>query len=84
MNIENVTCFNNSRVEHIQNKKLIRNTNMITNIYRIQAYDWTICGYFFIGFINLMLKVQSLLDCTNLFSPNEDDRNDKIILKHLQ
>ena len=31
-----------------------------------------------------MLKVQSLLDCTNLFSPNEDDRNDKIILKHLQ
>ena len=31
-----------------------------------------------------MLKVKILLDYTNLFTPNECDRNDKIILKHLQ
>ena len=31
-----------------------------------------------------MLKVKILLDNTNLFTPNEYDRNDKIILKHLQ
>ena len=29
------------------------------------------CGYFCIGFIGFMLKGKSLLDCTNLFSPNE-------------
>ena len=30
-----------------------------------------ICRYFCIGFIDLMLKGQSLLDYTNLSSPNE-------------
>ena len=29
------------------------------------------CGYFCIGFIGFMLKGKSLLECTNLFSPNE-------------
>ena len=33
----------------------------ITNISRIQAYDSIMCGYFCIGFINLMLKDKSLL-----------------------
>ena len=28
------------------------------------------CEYFWIGFIDLMLKGKSLLGCTNLFSPN--------------
>ena len=32
----------------------------MTNIYRIQAYDSIICGYFCIGFIDLMLKSKSL------------------------
>ena len=31
-----------------------------------------------------MLKGKSLLDCTNLFSPNEYERNDKIILELFQ
>ena len=31
-----------------------------------------------------MLKGKSLLDCTNLFFPNEFEKNDKIILKHFQ
>ena len=30
-----------------------------------------------------MLKVKSLLDDTNLFSPNEYEKNDEIILKYL-
>ena len=29
------------------------------------------CGYFFNGFIDFMLKGKSLLDYTNLFSPKE-------------
>ena len=42
------------------------------------------CGYFCIGFIDLMLKGKSLLDYTNLFSPNDCEKNDKIILKYFQ
>ena len=39
------------------------------------------CGYFCIGFIDFMLKGKSLLDYTNLLSPNKHENNDKIILK---
>ena len=60
----------------------IGNKNIITNIYRIQAYDSILCGYFCIGFINFVLKGSNLSDYTNLFSPNKYQNNDKIILKH--
>ena len=39
------------------------------------------CGYFCIRFIDFMLKAKSLLDYTNLFSPNDYEKNDKIMLK---
>ena len=42
------------------------------------------CGYFCIGFIDFMLKGKSLLEITNLFSPNEYEKNNKMILKHFQ
>ena len=57
---------------------------MITNIYRIQACDSVICGYLFIGFINFMQKRKSFLDYAKLFSPNNYDKNDKVILKYFQ
>ena len=57
------------------------NKTILTNIYRIQAYDSIMCGYFCIGFIDFMLKGKSLLEYKNLFSPNEYKKNDKIILK---
>ena len=53
---------------------------MITNIYRIHAYNSIMWGYFQIGFIDFMFKCNSLLDYTNLFCPNDFDKNDKIIL----
>ena len=40
------------------------------------------CGYFCIEFTDFMLKGKSLLDYTNLFSPNKYEKNDKIILKY--
>ena len=64
-------------------KKFIGNKNNITNIYWIKAYN-SICGYFCIGFINFMLKGKSFLYYTNLFSHNEYEKNDKIILKYFQ
>ena len=41
VNAENVTYFDSFRVEHIPTKirKFIRNKDITTNIYRIQAYD---------------------------------------------
>ena len=50
----------------------------------MQAYDLIMCGYFCIGFIDFMLKGKSLLDYTNLFSPNDYEKNDKIKLKYFQ
>ena len=69
---------------NIFQKKFIGNKNIITNIYRIQAYDSMMCGYFCIGFIDFVLKGKILLDCTNLFSPNDYEENGKIILKYFQ
>ena len=37
------------------------------------------CGYFCIGFIDFMLKGKRLLEETNLFYPNDYEKNDKII-----
>ena len=42
------------------------------------------CRYFCIGFIDFMSKGRSLHDYTNLFSPNDYEKNDKIILKYFQ
>ena len=42
------------------------------------------CGYFRIGFTDFTLKGKRLLDYTNLFSPNDCEKNDKIILKYFQ
>ena len=47
---------------------------MKTNIFRIQAYDSIMCGYFCIGFINFMLAGKTLTDFTNLFSPFDFDK----------
>ena len=42
------------------------------------------CGYCRIGFINFLLRGKKLLDYTKLFSPNDYENNDKIILKYFQ
>ena len=41
------------------------------------------CGYFCIEFIDFMLKDKRLFEYTNLFSPNDYEKNNKIILKKL-
>ena len=40
------------------------------------------CRYFCIEFINCILKGKSLLHDTNLFAPNDYEKNDKEILKY--
>ena len=88
-----VTYFDSFGVEHIPKEimKFINRTSfglgsrrkqIITNNYRIPAYDSIMCGYFCIGFINFMFNGKSLADYTNIFSPNNFNKNDDIILKY--
>ena len=73
VNNKTITYFDSFGVEHIPREiiKFIARQKIITNIYRIQAYDSIMCGYFCIGFINFMFNGKSLTDYTNLFSPND-------------
>ena len=81
--------FDSFGVEHIPKEinKFINNDatklsslkRIKSNIFRIQAYDSIMCGYFCIEFINYMLKGETLLDYTNLFSPNDFKKNDRVI-----
>ena len=79
MNNNYILYFDSFGVEHIpnENKNLIENKNIIPTIYRIQAYDSIMCGYFCIDFIGFMLKGKGLLDYTNLFSADKYEKNDK-------
>ena len=65
-----------------KSKKFVKNKNIIANIFRTQAYDSVMCGSLYIGFIDFMLKGNSLTGFTNLFSPNNFKKNDGIILNH--
>ena len=78
-----VTYFDSFGVEHIPKEimKFIARKKIITNIYRIQTCYSIMCGYFCIRFINFMFNGKSLPDYTNLFSPNDFNKNDDIILK---
>ena len=48
----------------------------------MQAYDSIMCGYFYIGFIDFILKGKTLTEYTNLFSPNNFKKNDVMILNY--
>ena len=72
VNDDNVTYFDSFGVEHIPKeiKAFVNNKNIKTNIFRIEAYDSIMCGYFCIRFIDFMLKGKTLTQYTNLFAPN--------------
>ena len=78
--------FDSFGIEHIPKEinKFINNdttkssaiARIKSNIVRIQAYDSIMCGYFCIEY---MLKGKTLLDYTNLFSPNDFKKNDQVV-----
>ena len=79
-----VTYFDSFGAEHIPKeiKTFIGNKNINTNIFRIEAYNSMMCGYFCIGFIDFMLERKTLNKNTNLFSPNNFKKNNDIILNY--
>ena len=75
MQTNNVIYSNSFGVEYIPKEIKVfiinnNNNNIITNIFRIQAYDSIMCGYFGIGFIDFMLAGKTFTLYTNVFSPN--------------
>ena len=79
-----VTYFDSFKVEYVPKeiKAFISNKNIKTNIFRIQAYDSVMCGYFCTGSIDFMLAGKTLTDFKNLFLPKNFKKNDHIILDY--
>ena len=80
----NVYYFDSFGVEYIlkENKIFIKNKDIKTNIFIIQAYDSIMCGYFCVWFIDFMLKAKRSTDFTNIFSLNDFEKSVDIILNH--
>ena len=62
-------------------KSSIGSRNLLTNIFRVKAYNSVICGYFCIGFTDHILAGKTLIDNTSLFLSH---KNDKIILSNVK
>ena len=81
-----VTYFDIFCVEHIPKeiKIFIKIKNIKTKIFRLQANDLVICGYFCIRFIDFMFNGKTLAKYTNLFFPYDFKKNDDLILSYFK
>ena len=70
-----VTYFDSFGVEDVPKeiRTFINNKDIKTNIFRTQAFDSIMCGFFCIGFIDFMIAAKTLTEFTNLFSPKKID-----------
>ena len=82
-NKNEIVYFDSFCVEHVPEeiKEFIRNKNIIANIFRVQANNSVMCGYFCIGFI---VAGKKLTDFTSMFSPYDFKKNDEIILHYFK
>ena len=64
-----IIYFDSSAVEYVPKeiKKFIVHKNIKTNIFRLQANNSIMCGYFCIGFMDIMHADKILIDCTSCF-----------------
>ena len=85
-NRNEIAYFGSFGVEHVleEIKKFVGNKNITANIFRVQANDSVLCGYFCIGFFDFMLAGKKLTDYTSLFSPYYFKKNDDIILSYFK
>ena len=73
-------------IEYIPLKVLnkIRDKSITHNIFKIKDNESIICGFYCIAFIEYMLSGKTLLHYTNLFSPSDYKKNDKITYKYFR
>ena len=83
-NRNEIVDFDSFGVERVPEeiKGFVENKNIIVNIFRVQANDSVMCGYFCIGFIDFILAGKKLTDFTNIFSPHDFKKNDAITLSY--
>ena len=76
--------FDSFGVEHVPEEinKVVENKTIAT-IFRVQAKNSVMCGYFCIEFIDFMLAGKKLTDYS-LFSPFDFKKNDNIILSYFK
>ena len=77
-----IICVDSFGVEHVAKKikRFIGHKNIKANIFRIQADNSIMFGYFYTGFIDFMFAGRSLINFTSLFSPCDFKKNyDKIL-----
>ena len=81
-----IVYFDRFGVEHVPEeiKEFIENKNIKANIFRVQANDSIMYEYFCIGFIDFMVAGKKLTDFTSMFSPNDFQKNDSIILSYFK
>ena len=84
-NIE-VIYFDSVGAEHLPKeiRRFDGHKNIKTNIFRIQANNSIMCGYFCILFVNYMLSGKNLIDHTSLFSPYDFEKNDVITFSYFK
>ena len=70
-NRNEIVYFDSFGVEHVPEeiKEFVGNKNIIANIFRVQANNSIMCGYFCIGFIDFMLAGKKLTDFNSFFLP---------------
>ena len=59
----------------------IKDKSITHNIFRKKDNESIMCGFYSIAFIEYMLAEKTLLNYTNLFSPNDYKKNGKVIYK---
>ena len=78
--------FDSFGIEYIPQEVLnkIKDKSITHNIFRIQDNESIMCGFYCTTFIEYMLAGKTLIDFTNLFSPNDYKENGKIICKYFK
>ena len=85
-NKSEIIYFDSFGVKHVPEeiKESFGNKNIIGNIFRVQANNSVMCGYFCIRFIDFMLAGKKLTDFTSMFSPYDFEKNDHMILSYFR
>ena len=86
--IEQTTAvyFDSFGIEYILEEvvKKIKDKSTTYNIFRIQSNGCIMCGFCCIAFKECMTAGKTLLDYTNLLSPNENKKSGKIMYKYFK
>ena len=78
--------FDSFEIKHIPQEILrkIKDKSITHSIFRIQSDDSIMWRFYCSAFVKYMIKGKTLLDYTNLFSPVDYQKNDKIIYKYFK